>query len=236
MRAILAGLTLFLTAPIALPETPANAALLREAFQEFVVIGLVQAGSGAPATEVRRNADGTHPRNMILVYLDAAHASEDVKNSAFADEMEGRPFNAADIYLSANGNVIWRAKYQPGETSTQPQLYFIVNAAREPVTLAINGKTRIPMFAERALAESRRAAFEQTFAGRGEAVSLTLQSQPLETLIEWMMGGEDLGIYVYSSSTVVRWSEQWEGGARLIKNYRSPEADAFDSLVRGSGQ
>jgi len=49
-----------------------------------------------------------------------------------------------------------------------------------------------------------------------------------------MMAGEKLNIYVYSSLSVIRWSEQWENGTRLIKNYRTEQTDAFESLVQGA--
>ena len=233
-RLIISGLMVMAAALPAQAEMSAGENELRAAFKDFGVIGLAQAGSGIPVTEVRRDADGTNPRDMFVLYIDAAHAAEEVKGSSLADELEGRPFNAAELYLNVKGNVIWRTPYRPGATTSAPQVYYLTNAAGESVMMTINGETRTPMFANEADADSKRAAFEKSFSEKGTPLTLSVQSVPLEPLIERMMAGEKLNIYVYSSPSVIRWSEQWENGARLIKNYRTEQTDAFESLVQGA--
>lgn len=115
---------------------------------------------------------------MFVVYLDAAHACEDVKGSSLADELEGRSFNAADLYLTAKGNVIWRTPYRPGARTGAARVYFLTNAAGQSVTMTINGEVRTPMFASEADANKNRAAFETSFSDKGARVSLSVQSCP----------------------------------------------------------
>ncbi len=92
------------------------------------------------------------------------------------------------------------------------------------------------MFADEASAESYRENVAPGFAESGQAMSLHVQSVPMEPLIARMMKGENISIRVYSSPTVVRWEQQWDGGARLIKYYETDQARAFDSLIEGAIQ
>ncbi len=151
-------------------ETSEGERLLREAFRGFNVIGLAKAGSGDPVTEVRRDADGSNQRAMLVVYLDAEYAAEHARGSSLADELEGVPLNAADVYFHANGNVIWRTRSKPGASSSDAHLYFVASPEGAPVMSTIDGQSRIPMFADEASAESYRENVAPGFAESGQAM------------------------------------------------------------------
>ncbi len=232
---VLALAALALALPVCAEQSDGER-VLREAFKGFGVVGLAQAGTGTPVTEVRRDADGTNQRTMLVVYLDAEYAAEDVRASSLADELEGRPFNAADVYFHANGNVIWRTRFMPGLSSSEAHLYFVATPEGAPAMTTIEGRSRIPMFVDEASAEAYRENVAPSFAESGLATSLVVRSAPMEPLIERMMKGEDIGIHVYSSATVERWGKQWDGGARLIKFYMTDQSRAFENLIDGSTQ
>lgn len=225
----LAALCLVSGSAAAAAEDASGIAALKEAMSGLYVVVPTNTETGAPVTEEVTDPDGSNPRDVVVAFLDAGTAAEQVRVSGLGDKSQGGIINAADLYETRDGNVTWvtsiaNSSLVNGEP-THPPVFYITNPDDEPLTSMIGGKPKIVFYIDAVAADSARVAAQNLLSASGHPMDLSVVVGDFEALIDGVLAGKVQGIHFAPSPSMVRWVEQWEAGDRLIQDYKPATTD-----------
>jgi hypothetical protein len=214
-----------------LPVPPA----LGEAMKYFSVVVLADPESGRLAVETRRDADGTNQREMIVAYIDAEDARNQLAASGAGASFAGRPVNAAVLIANTGGQVIWRATSANTEFTSSGGVtaigYYIRNEQDQPLTQTVDGRTKTVIYMDKGSAVQAQSAFEAKLAAAGTPVKLIVSPVDALDLIDKVGTGARNDLVFTSARSTDRWIAQWEKGARLISDYKDESQEAIDAIA-----
>lgn len=234
------SIAVFLLAAMLLPaharETPAPAApALAEAMKYFNVVLLADPQTGNPVVETRRDADGTNPREMIVAFIDAEDARNQVAANGAGSALEGRLINAGVLLAKTGGQVIWRAAPANSEFTASGGAtaigYYIHNEQDQPLTQPVDGRIKTVIYMDKESAQKAQSAHEATFAANGTPLKLQVAAVDALELIEKVRTGERNDLVFASAKSTDRWLAQWDKGARLISDYKDESQEAIEALA-----
>lgn len=208
---------------------------LAEAMKYFNVILLADPESGRLSVEVRRDADGTNQREVIVAYIDAEDARNQLAASGAPAALEGRPVNAAELITNTGGDVIWRGTSANTELTASGEVtvigYHIHNELDQSLTQNVDGKAKTLVYMDKETALKAQEAFEAKLAAAGKPVKLIVSPADALDLIEQVRAGARGDLVFVSARSTDRWLEQWDAGARLISDYKDESQEAIEALA-----
>ena len=223
-RALAAAIVLTLTAPAALAGPEPDIKALKAAMSGLYVIVPTNTETGVAVTEEVTDADGSNPRNVVVAFLDAATAAEQVQAAGIGAHSEGGLINAGDLYETRGGDVTWISSIANASlvngTPTRPPVFYISNPDDQPLTKVIDGKEKVIFYVDAVAADSARVAAQNTLSAAGHPMDLSVVAGDFEALVQGILDGKVTDVHFAASPSVLRWLEQWNSGARLIKDYQ----------------
>ena len=240
MRHGLVAIAMVWLAALLLPaharETPAPVPpALAEAMKYFNVIVLADPATGRFAVEARRDPDGTNQREVIVAYIDAEEARNQLAASGAGIAFEGRLVNAAVVIANTGGDVIWRTASANTEFTASGGVtaigYFLRNEADAPLTQTVDGKDKTLIYMDKESAQKAQESAEAKLAAAGMAVKLIVAPVDALDLIEQVRTGTRNDLVFVSAKSTDRWLAQWENGARLISDYKDESQEAIEALA-----
>lgn len=240
MRHGLVSIAMFCLAAVLLPaharETqPTVSPALAEAMKYFNVIVLADPATERFAVETRRDADGTNQREVIVAYIDAEDARNQLAASGAALPFEGRLVNAAVLIANTGGDVIWRATPANTEFTEAGGVtaigYFIRNEEDMPLTQKVDGKDKTLIYMDKETAVKAKESAEAKLAAAGRPVKLIAAPVDALDLMEKVQTGVRNDLVFVSAKSTDRWMMQWDKGARQIAGYKDESQEAIEALA-----
>jgi len=217
------------------PVPPSIPPALAEAMKYFNVVLLSDPATGSFAVETRRDADGTNQREVIIAYIDAEEARNQLAASGAGIPFEGRLVNAAVLIANTGGNVIWRAASANTEFTPSGGVtaigYHIHNAQEQPLTQAVDGKAKTLIYMDKETAQNVKDASETELAAAGTPVKLIVSPVDALDLIDKVRSGARSDLVFVSARSTDRWLVQWNNGARQIASYKDESQEAIEALA-----
>jgi len=229
LRALAAALLMIAPVPAALAEDLAGLEALKAAMSGLYVVVPKNTETGEAVKDVRTDAEGGEPRSVVVAFLDAEAAASDIIEAGIGEKSEGGLINAADLMAATSGEVTWitspaNASLVNGQRD-RPPVFYITNPADEPLTSVIGGEPKIVFYVDADAADAARVAAQNLLSASGQPMTLSVVAGDFEALIGGIQSGDVQGAHLASSPSVVRWVEQWQAGARLIKDYKPATVD-----------
>lgn len=228
-----AMLAVMLPAAAETPAAPPPA--LAEAMKYFYVVVPANVNTGNLATEVRRSADGTNPRQMVIAYIDAEDAKMETAQAGLAETTEGRIVNGADLWAATGGDVIWRTSAANAAISNtsrgEPPAFYITQGDGSMVTQEFDGVFKVVFYLDAEEADRVKTEMTDFLASQGKSAALNVVVADFSKVIGAVLEGRLQSAQFASAPSVVRWAKQHEAGAVLIRDYKSEMDEAFDALA-----
>jgi hypothetical protein len=176
--------------------------------ERFVIITPVDGRTGANLTHEVKLIGSS--KTLIAVYLDPDFCADDIRSAGGSDLAVGVPNSGADAILATHGEVAWRAE----ESDVfGPKVFFLANNGGQQVTVDVGGRPLVPFYVSRKEAEETQELAQKALGG---SASITLESYPLEGLIQQIASGGMPNAYLVSPAGMFAWVDAYGRGARLI--------------------
>ncbi|HRJ02640.1 MAG TPA: hypothetical protein PKV67_17980 [Hyphomonas sp.] len=235
IRTMMAAAALLAAMLPAAAETPAAPPALVEAMKYFHVVVPADVESGNPATETRRDVDGTNQRQVVVAFIDAEDAKTETVGAGLGERTEGRVVNGADLWAATGGDVIWRttaANAAISNTSrSEPPAFYIAQSDGSMVTQERGGTFKVVFYLDAEDADRAKTELIGFMAARGQSANLNVVVADFSKVIAAVIDGRLPVAQFAPSPSVVRWAAQREAGAVLIRDYKSETDEAFDALA-----
>jgi hypothetical protein len=213
-RAVLGLLFLAVSAMPAVAQgySEEEAGRIRAATERFVIIAPVDGRTGANLTH--ENLIGSS-KTLPAVYLDPDFCAADIRSAGGSDVTVGVPNSGADAILATHGEVAWLAEESDVFGA---KVFFLANNGGQQVTVDVGGRAVVPFYVSRSEAEETQELAQKALGG---SASVTLETYPLEGLIQQIASGGMPNAYLVSPAAMFAWLDAYGRGARLIgKDWR----------------
>jgi hypothetical protein len=207
-RAVLGLLFLAVSAMPAVAQgySEEEAGRIRAATERFVIIAPVDGRTGANLTH--ENLIGS--KTLPAVYLDPDFCAADIRSAGGSDVTVGVPNRGADAILATHGEVAWLAEESDVFGA---KIFFLANNGGQQVTVDVGGRAVVPFYVSRSEAEETQELAQKALGG---SASVTLETYPLEGLIQQIASGGMPNAYLVSPAAMFAWLDAYGRGARLI--------------------
>lgn len=209
-RAVLGILFLAVSAMPAAAQgySEVEASRIRAATERFVVIAPVDGRTGANLTHEVKLISSS--KTLPAVYLDPDFCAAEIRSAGGADVTVGVPNSGADAILATHGELAWLAEESDVFGA---KVFFLANNGGQQVTVDVGGRAVIPFYVSRSEAEETQGLAQKAL---GESASVTLESYPLDGLIQQIASGGMPNAYLVSPAGMFAWLDAYGRGARLI--------------------
>jgi hypothetical protein len=200
----------------------AGIAELRRALEGFLVILAIDPES-EDILQVRSEPGGVEIVRP-LVYIDAEAAYQDWLGGGIPQTYSVVAANAMDVIIETQGAAVWMGQGHDATMAQtridQPALFYVTDAAGEPVMHPFESGARMPMFVRHADAlRFRDTAKRNMGSGAGSAPELVISHMDMMTTLQAIIRGEIIGVRLVSPEANTRWAEQNRQGMRSLIDY-----------------
>ena len=209
-RAILGSLFLAVSAMPAAAQgySEVEAGRIRAATERFVVIAPVDGRTGANLTHEVKPISSS--KTLPAVYLAPDFCAAAIRSAGKSDVTVGVPNSGADAILATHGEVAWLAEESDAFGA---MVFFPANNGGQQVTVDVGGRPVVPCYVSRNEAEENQGPAQKALGG---SASVTLESYPLDGLIQQIASGGMPTAYLVSPAGMFAWVDAYGRGARLI--------------------